>query len=64
MSQFTVLLVINLLVVQARACSYAARLPVYVEDPVTARTRVMGVLEMFHEERNEAASKQEPVRWK
>lgn len=42
--------------------SFAACFPVYVEDTLTARTSVIGILEKVDEERNQAASQKQSVK--
>lgn len=44
--------------------SFTACFPVYVEDTLTARTAVIGILEIVHKKWNQTASKQESGRQK
>lgn len=48
----------------ASCASLTTCFPVYVEDAVTARTSVIGILEVVHKQWDQAASKQQSVRQK
>lgn len=48
----------------ASCVSLTTCFPVYVEDTVTARTSVIGILEVVHKQWDQAASKQQSVRQK